>query len=86
MLSSGERVQGEAVLVDYLGEWLRGTVLWEYRDTGRPRALVQFETNDPEAPFAITARAGGDEPLVLALGEEEFEMDPGWPDAPSPSA
>ena len=44
MLSAGERVQGEAVLVDYLGEWLLGTVLWEYRDTGRPRALVQFET------------------------------------------
>ena len=44
MLSPGERVQGEAVLVDYLGEWLLGTVLWEYRDTGRQRALVQFET------------------------------------------
>jgi hypothetical protein len=37
-------VQGEAVLVDYLGEWLLGTVLWEYLDTGRPRSLVQFET------------------------------------------
>lgn len=37
-------VQGEAVLVDYLGEWLPGTVLWEYLDTGRPRALVRFET------------------------------------------
>ena len=53
---------------------------------GRNVALVQFETNHPEAPLAITARAGGDDPLVLALGEEEFEMDPGWPDAPSPSA
>jgi hypothetical protein len=37
-------VQGEAVLVDHGGEWLVGTVLWEYRDTGRLRALVQFET------------------------------------------
>jgi hypothetical protein len=52
---------------------------------GRNVALVQFETNDPEAPFGITARAGGTEPLVLALGEEEFEMDPGWPDAPPSS-
>jgi hypothetical protein len=47
---------------------------------GRNVAMVQFETNDPEAPLAITARAGGEDPLVLALGEEEFEMDPGWPE------
>ena len=32
------------MLVDYLGEWLSGTVLWEYRDTGRSRALVRFVT------------------------------------------
>ncbi len=50
---------------------------------GRNVAMVQFETSRPEAPLAITARAGGTEPLVLALGEEEFEMDPGWPDPPA---
>jgi hypothetical protein len=50
---------------------------------GRNVAMAQFETNDPEAPLAITARAGGTDPLVLALGEEEFEMDPGWPDPPA---
>ena len=49
---------------------------------GRNVAMVQFETNQPDAPLAITARPGGTDPLVLALGEEEFEMDPGWPDAP----
>ena len=49
---------------------------------GRNVAMVQFETNQPEAPLAITARAGGTEPLVLALGEEEFEMEPGWPERP----
>jgi hypothetical protein len=49
---------------------------------GRSVAMAQFETNRPEAPLAITARAGGTEPLVLALGEEEFEMEPGWPEAP----
>jgi hypothetical protein len=49
---------------------------------GRNVAMVQFETTDPDAPLAITARAGGDDPLVLALGEEEFEMEPGWPAAP----
>jgi hypothetical protein len=49
---------------------------------GRNVAMVQFETNDPDAPLAITARAGGDDPLVVALGEEEFEMEPGWPAPP----
>ena len=49
---------------------------------GRNVAMVQLETSDPAAPLAITARAGRTDPLVLALGEEEFEMDPGWPDPP----
>jgi hypothetical protein len=47
---------------------------------GRNVAMAQFTTSDPGAPLSITARADGSEPLVLALGEEEFEMDPGWPD------
>jgi hypothetical protein len=46
---------------------------------GRNVAMAQFETSDPEAPLAITARADGSEPLVIALGEQEFPMDPGWP-------
>jgi hypothetical protein len=46
---------------------------------GRNVAMVQFATNDPAAPLAITARADGSEPIVLALGDEEFPMDPGWP-------
>jgi hypothetical protein len=50
---------------------------------GRNVAMAQFTTSDPDAPLTITARADGSEPLVLALGEEEFEMDPGWPDRPS---
>ncbi|HEX2103795.1 MAG TPA: hypothetical protein VHF51_09095 [Solirubrobacteraceae bacterium] len=50
---------------------------------GRNVAMVQFETSDPDAPLTITARAGGEDPLVLALGEEEFEMDPGWPERPA---
>jgi hypothetical protein len=49
---------------------------------GRNVAMVQFETNQPDAPLAITARAGGRDPLVLALGEKEFEMEPGWPERP----
>ncbi|MEA2179574.1 MAG: hypothetical protein QOG77_2871 [Solirubrobacteraceae bacterium] len=50
---------------------------------GRNVAMAQFTTNDPEAPLAITARADGSESLVLALGEDEFEMGPGWPERPS---
>jgi hypothetical protein len=46
---------------------------------GRNVAMAQFETSDPRAPLTITARADGSEPLVLALGDEEFSMDPDWP-------
>ena len=42
---------------------------------GRNVAMAQFATNDPDAPLAITARADGSEPIVLALGEEEFPME-----------
>jgi hypothetical protein len=40
-------------------------------------ALATFQTNDPEAPLSITARIG--DPLVVSLGENEYEMEPGWP-------
>ena len=46
---------------------------------GRNVAMAQFATNDPNTPLAITAHADGNEPIVLALGDEEFPMDPGWP-------
>ena len=41
-------------------------------------ALVTWETNDPDAPFSVTARA--DEPIVVSLGDEPFEQEPGWPE------
>jgi hypothetical protein len=46
---------------------------------GRNVALVQFETSDPDHPLSVTARAEAGEPLVVSIGEEEFEMDPDWP-------
>ena len=49
---------------------------------GRNVAMAQFETSDPDAPLAVTARAGGTDPIVLAVGEDEFEMEPGWPQRP----
>ena len=41
-------------------------------------ALATWETTSPDVPLSITARASEDA-LVLALGEEEFEMEAGWP-------
>jgi hypothetical protein len=35
-------VTGEAVLVEHQGSWLRGRVLWQYLDIGRPRALIRY--------------------------------------------
>ena len=45
---------------------------------GRTACLAQFDTTTPEVRFGVAAQ--GDEPFVLTIGEEEFEMDPGWPD------
>lgn len=41
-------------------------------------ALASWETTTLDIPLSITARAS-ENALVLALGEEEFEMEPGWP-------
>lgn len=41
-------------------------------------ALVTWETTDPDTPLSITARASEDG-LLITLGEEEFEPEPGWP-------
>lgn len=48
-------------------------------------ALATWETTTVEAPLSISARASEDV-LILALGEEEFEMEPGWPSDPRASA
>jgi hypothetical protein len=46
---------------------------------GRSVLTTEFATTDPEIPLLIAARAG--DPLVLVIGEEQFEMDAGWPPA-----
>jgi hypothetical protein len=40
---------------------------------GRSVAMVQFETTTPELPLTISAR--GSEPIVVAIGEEQFELE-----------
>jgi hypothetical protein len=42
---------------------------------GRNVALAQFATTDPATPLSLSARADGSEPVVVALGEEEFELE-----------
>jgi hypothetical protein len=42
---------------------------------GRNVALAVFETTNPEVPLALTARAGGAEPVVVTIGEDAFELD-----------
>lgn len=44
---------------------------------GRSVLTVAFATSDPETPLHLSARAG--DPMVLSLGEEQYEMDAGWP-------
>jgi hypothetical protein len=44
---------------------------------GRSVLTVLFQTSDPDAPLAIAARSG--EPVILALGDEQFPMPDGWP-------
>jgi hypothetical protein len=41
---------------------------------GRNVALAEFSTTDPDTPLSLTARADDSEPLVVALGEQEFEL------------
>ncbi|MDW5595493.1 hypothetical protein VSS74_14175 [Conexibacter stalactiti] len=44
---------------------------------GRSVLTATFPTTDPAVPLHLAARAG--DPLVLALGEQQFELPPGWP-------
>ncbi len=55
---------------------------------GRNVAMAVFETTNAELPLAITARSGGGEPVVIAIGEDQFEFEPAGqpPDAPLDAA
>lgn len=40
---------------------------------------VGFESTDPDRPLFLAARR--DEPMVASLGDDEYELPPGWPPA-----
>jgi hypothetical protein len=44
---------------------------------GRSVLTVTFATSDEDTPLHLSARTG--DPLVLGLGDEQFEMDSRWP-------
>lgn len=44
---------------------------------GRSVLSVTFATTDPDTPLQLAART--DDPMVLGLGEEQYEMDVRWP-------
>jgi hypothetical protein len=37
-------------------------------------AMAVYETSDEDAPITVTARAGGAEPVVVAIGDTQFEL------------
>jgi hypothetical protein len=39
--------------------------------------LVRYPATDGETPFALAAREG--EGLVVVIGDDQYQMDPGWP-------
>jgi hypothetical protein len=45
---------------------------------GRSVAVGEFATTDPAVALSIAARDG--EPLVLGIGERQFQAAPGWPE------
>ena len=44
---------------------------------GQSVVLVRFPATDEETPFALAAREG--EGLVVVIGDDQYEMGPGWP-------
>lgn len=41
---------------------------------------LRWDTTTPQVSFSVTVRGDASEPIVLGVGEEAFEMEPGWPE------
>jgi hypothetical protein len=69
-------VTGAVGALEHLAEGVRAlaVVLGEGSVT-----LVRFPATDGETPFALAARPG--EGLVVAIGDDQYQMDPQWPES-----
>lgn len=72
-VESGQ-VSGPLGALDHLGRAVRDLAALF---PGRSAVTVTFASSDPAAPLSLAARRG--EPMVLALGEEQFDPPAGWP-------
>ena len=55
---------------------------------GRSVVVVRFPVADDETPFALAAREGEGEGMIVVIGDAQYEMAPEWPGgapAPGPS-
>ncbi len=64
-------------MLDHVGRVVRDSAL---ALPGRSVLTVGFATTAEDVPVYLTARAG--EPLVLSLGDDEYELPEGWPGEP----
>jgi len=71
---SAGKLTGPLGALDHLGRAVRGTAALF---PGRSVLTVGFATTDPEAPLYLAAREG--EPMVMALGEDQYELPAGFP-------
>ncbi|MDO8210915.1 hypothetical protein [Conexibacter sp. CPCC 206217] len=69
--------RGQAVAPDEIEQLARALRQLTSRFPERSVLSATFPTTDPDVPLHIAARTG--DPLVLALGDDQFEMPPDWP-------
>jgi hypothetical protein len=70
-------VQSPLGVLDHVGRIVRESASLL---PGRSVLTVGFATTSPDVPVYLAAR--GDEPLVLSLGDAEYELPAGWPGEP----
>lgn len=67
-------LSGPLGALDHVGRAVRDTAALF---PGRSVLTVGFETSDPETPLFLAARRG--EPMVLVLGDAQYELPAGFP-------
>jgi len=73
-----DRRTGEiAAMIGGLEHYAEAVLGMTRRVGPRDVVMATWTTNDPGAPLSISAR--GHDPIVISIGEDEYEMEPGWP-------